>query len=207
MSYSTYSSSGTTTATWTSWTTGYHADSTASTNIVWTQWSGAGASTASATTTTTTATLSEWSSWVYKNQEGYAFIDNPQVVDYPQFSSTPETEEQKLARETAAAERKQKEEAKAKKARQLLKEVLTEKQDKQLEEKGYFELVSVKSGQRYRVNKGRSRNVQKLDANGVVVKHLCFHPADAVHDYDTMAIQAIMLQHDEEAVQKVANFS
>jgi hypothetical protein len=182
----------------------YYSDSTSNTasasTIAWGSWTNSTCSTTSSTTTIV------WNVWAgQQGSQGYAGTG---------YVIPPETEEQRLARERTNARlaeeakvRKEKEAAKAKKARQLLKDVLTKEQDKQLEEKGFFELVSVKSGQRYRINKGRSGNVQKLDANGAVLKRLCFHPVEHVHDYDTMAIQAVMLQVDEEAVQRVANFS
>jgi hypothetical protein len=185
--------SGSTASVWESWTAtvsyGNGTSSTVTADHVWNVWSSGGTATTSYPAYSTTGT---WVKWVGEH--------------------TPvETAEQKAERETRWAEeakiRKEKEEAKTKKARQLLREVLSEEQNKQLDDKGYFELVSVDSGQRYRVNKGRTRNVQKLDNAGKVIKQLCFHPAAPVHDYDTMAIQAIMLRNDEAAVQKVANFS
>jgi hypothetical protein len=152
-----------------------------------------------------------WITWV--DAEGNAL--QPAAYQYP----PPETEEQKVARlkqekiqhqswETAEKVRLAKEKAKEEKARQLLKEVLTVEQDQQLEKDGFFELLSVKSGHRYRINKGRAGNVQQLDdLTGKVLKKLCFHPTEYVHNYDTMVAQKLMLENDEEQVLKVANFS
>ncbi len=185
--------------TWGSWTATATTSSTTSTTNVWYYWTDSGTAASSSTVTTS----SVWVTWVDAN-------DQYQVTFPP-----PETAEQKAAREEREAEyarqakiRQEKEKVKAEKARQLLKEVLSEQQNDDLDKKGFFDLVSIKSGQRYRINRGRSRNIQKLDdKTGRPIATLCFHPQKSVHDYDTMAIQKLMLEHDEEQVQRVANFS
>jgi hypothetical protein len=126
-----------------------------------------------------------------------------------QYVQTPETEEQKvvrLAREEAykvEAEAKAKVEAeKSARALALLMLLLNHEQQKSLEEKKYFELKSVKTGNRYRIRKGFSMNVDLLKEDGTLNKSLCFHP-DGYHDYDVMALQKLMLEDDEERVAEI----
>ena len=165
---------------------------TCSSDIVWTSWNGYSgtSSTSFSVSPSTTAIWSEWNNLPY--------------VSYsPLVLSAKELDQLKKEREEQAARLKEREE----KARLLLKEVLTDEQEKQFEEKGFFELVSVNSGNRYRVEKGRSRNVALLDKDGNIAKRLCFHPSEYVHDFDTMAAQKLMLETDEEVVRKVANYN
>jgi len=191
-------------STWSTWTgtatTAATNDCTAST---WTDWNG-----------TDSTSGGTWYTWVSAGTGGDYSLQLG-TLSYP----PPETEEQKVVRlelekiqhqSWVAAEkvRLTKEKAKEEKAHQLLREVITSEQDQQLEKDGYFELVSVKSGHRYRINKGRAGNVQQLDdLTGKPIKKLCFHPTEYVHNYDTMVAQKLMLENDEEQVLRVANFS
>ena len=169
--------------TWTIWTTG----TTSTYDATWTGWCDSG------TSATTNSTGTIWYTWV----EGTS----------PRRPSEEEiAESRRLERERLEAIRI-KEAAKEEKARELLREVLTDEQDKQFDEKGYFELVSVKSGKRYRVHRGRTRNVELLKADGTVSKRLCFHPEEYVHDYDTLVSQKLMLENYEDEVKKIANYS
>jgi len=160
----------------------------------WNYWITAG------TTTTTTATSSVWHIWTTCGTT-------------PILSEKELLEAQRViaAQEREAAARQEQERAvhaeREKKARLLLKELLTEQQNKQLDDNGFFELTTVNSGNRYRVWRERSRNIELLDKEGKRVNRLCFHPKDYVHDYDTMAAQKLMLEYDEEEVKKVANYS
>ena len=180
------------------------ASTTVSCNRVWSDW----VTTSTDCTYATTGTDTTWYGWSGDNTH---YHSTPQPV-------RAETAEERQANDRAYQEqlaeyarkeaiRLEKEKAKEEKARQLLKEVLTEDQDAQLTKDGYFELTSVKSGKRYRIKKGYSMNVEELDAQGKKLRSLCFHPQDAVHHYDNMAIQKLMLENDEEEVRKVANFS
>jgi hypothetical protein len=205
--YATSDATSSTSSTWSFWCEG---DGTSSpSGTVWKTWTNA---TTATTTEWPSATAFVWNSW---NDNG-----NYQQTYYTNLVSEAQTLTEEEKRQQAKQEKQlaynalrrkrradAKEKAKEEKARQLLKEVLTDEQDQQLDKDGYFELVSIKSGQRYRINKGRSRNVEKIDVSGKVVKTLCFHPREYVHNYDTMTIQKLMLENDEEQVLKVANFS
>jgi len=187
-----YYYTATATTTWANWTS----SGTGTATSAWTQW----AATDTCQSTSTTAYV-VWDAWT-----GYEAVTTKESAEERRIRETHEAEERK-ERERLAAERATKEKAREKKARQLLREVLTEEQDKDLDKKGYFELISVGSGQKYRINKGRSRNINKLDKDGKVCGIVCFHPRDYLHDYDTMAAQKLMLEYNEEQVKKVANFS
>lgn len=92
------------------------------------------------------------------------------------------------------------------KALATLKENLDEQNIETLE-KEHFIMVSVTSGNRYKINKGRTRNIEQVDEQGKRIKFLCVHPRDSVPDYDTMLSQKLMLENCEEEVRKIANFS
>ncbi len=201
-SWTTTSSAYATTTTWNTWVGAGSCGDTGTAGgygnagNAWYYWQGVGTATTSGVTTTDTT----WVTWVDGNpQYGQSTL---QPVESARNHKKRMRKENRLR---AITEKKEK--VREVRARRLLKEVLTPEQDKQLEEKGFFELVSVNSGQRYRINKGRSRNINKLDAQGNVIGFVCFHPRENVHNYDTMAVQKLMLENDEEEVRKVANFS
>ena len=66
-------------------------------------------------------------------------------------------------------------------------------------------MIDTASGKKYRINRGRSANIDVLDETGKVVRSLCVHPREGVPDADTMLSQALMLRHDEEALLRMAN--
>ena len=198
-------------ATWSGWTS---TTTTCTTSSTWVDWNG----------TTSAYDPGTWVYWTVSTTSGATptvtysnvwatWVDNGYIVSSPK-----ETAEERRTREQRDAEyraelerqakiRAEKEKAKEEKARQLLKEVLTEDQDAQLTKDGYFELTSIKSGKRYRIKKGFSMNVEELDKDGKRLRSMCFHPNVHVHHYDNMAIQKLMLENDEEEARKVANFN
>jgi hypothetical protein len=96
-------------------------------------------------------------------------------------------------------------------ATRLLHEHLTAEQLEELSRAGRFHLdVLSQDGRRrrYRINRGRSRNVQEIDlGNGRIIKTLCAHPAAAVPDEDTMLAQKLMLETAEAEFLRIANHS
>jgi hypothetical protein len=113
-----------------------------------------------------------------------------------------ETEEQRLAREAREMAARIKREAATKRAEELLLVCLTEEQRKQYTELGYFEtLVNDKV---YRINRGRSGNVQLIEG-GVPKAKFCIHPRAIIPDQDTMLAQLLMLRTDEAEFLRVAN--
>lgn len=95
-------------------------------------------------------------------------------------------------------------------AQRLLRESLSPKQLEEYSMHGHFFIdVLSKSGQRrrYKINKGRARNVQEVDQSGRVIKHFCAHPSMMCPDEDTMLAQKLMLEAEEEAFLRIANVS
>lgn len=191
-------------AVWGCWVDETTYTTTASTTV-WGSW--AGTSTASCSSDTV------WIRW-YDCQNKDSFKSHV-YGDFIPLSETEEHKKERLEKERIAAEKyaaavkKQREEEKEReqKAWAFLVAVLNEKQKKQMEKDKFFELISVKSGTRYRIRKGQTRNIEKLDGEGKVIQKLCVHPVDYLHDYDAMAMQKLALEYDEEATVKIANVS
>lgn len=97
-----------------------------------------------------------------------------------------------------------------KRAEKLLQETLSAKQREELATKGFFTLETIAaSGERriYRIKRGRTANVEQVDANGNRIKRLCIHPVAPVPDADTMVAQKLMLETGEEEFLRIANHS
>lgn len=207
----------TTTRAWNTWTentsTSYFGmdTSTSSSTTAWTYW------TSNATSTTASSGDTIWVTWVDEHLHTRQGVEDYRRRIYGEFPQPRETEEQRWKRiakteenqrkfNQEVAERKAKEAARKERARQLLREVLSDAQNKDLDEKGYFDIQCI-SGAKYRINKGRSNNVKKVDQSGKIVESLCFHPQEQLDDYDTMCLQKMMLQFDEEGARRSASVS
>lgn len=202
--------------TWTSTAVTYAGVDTCSTSstTAWTYWT----STAGTSTTATSSSGDTvWVTWVDEQLHTRQGVDDYRRRIYGEFQQSPETEAIRLERiaraekerkefARLAEERKAKEAARKERARQLLREVLSDAQNKDLDEKGYFDIQCI-SGAKYRINKGRSNNVKKVDQSGKIVETLCFHPQEQLDDYDTMCLQKMMLQFDEEGARRSASVS
>lgn len=96
------------------------------------------------------------------------------------------------------------------KARQLLLAQLDDRQRVDLASNGYFELETIQpSGERrrYRIHRGRSGNVERVDQEGRRLRRYCIHPVMACPDEDTMLTQKLWLEHNEELFLRTANAS
>jgi len=193
-----------TSSTWTTWNNSYSTSASTSINCsassnVWYTWTCDVGTTAATTSNTVT-----WNSWNTQYTYTHTCTErtNEQVEEQRILQERQAQEYAQLEKETKA-----KEKLKSETARQLLREVLSDEQNNQLDKDGYFELTALNSGNKYRVTKGRSRNVKLLDKDNKPIRTLCFHPGEYVHNYDTMAAQKLMLENSEEEVQKVANYS
>lgn len=89
-------------------------------------------------------------------------------------------------------------------ARRLLKGKLDDFQRHSLKKRGYFDVVS-ESGKLYRVKTGMSRNVYLLDAKGREVENLCAYVTGDCPDFDTMLMQKLMLECNEQEFRRLAN--
>jgi hypothetical protein len=91
------------------------------------------------------------------------------------------------------------------KAEALLKSWLSEAQLARYEKKGWFEVVGNVTGQRYRINKGRTSNVELIDAAGEKAGRICVVTKGALIECDLMLAQKVALETDELAALRVAN--
>jgi hypothetical protein len=124
-----------------------------------------------------------------------------------------ETAEQRVARNVAneqwqarqrdmAAVRK----AASERAERLLVACLSSAQRGELTTAGWFEVQSSR-GRRYRIRRGRVRNVIEVDMLGRTLRTYCCHPFDGVPDADTMLAQKLMLETQEDEFLRLANVS
>lgn len=202
-------------ATWTSWNNAYITSGTSTTsctstatNYVWSNWID-NATTAISTSSTTANIWYTWNSAILTVDSGTGSCDSTYMWKPKELTESEQlaVKEREEERKRLEIERLTKEKLKEETARELLREVLTEEQNDQFDEKGYFELTALNSGNKYRINRGRTRNVQLLDKNNEPIRRLCFHPMDRVHDFDTMVAQKLMIETNEEQVKQVANYS
>lgn len=114
-------------------------------------------------------------------------------------SATPEQIAERAKREAAA---KAEAEVAASRADILLMSFLSDSQADQYKRDSRFDLVI--NGRTYRINKGRSGNIQLIE-NGKPVAKYCAHPEIWTPDGDTMLAQMLMLKTDEARFLQVAN--
>jgi hypothetical protein len=176
-----------------SWT---NATSTTASTLVWSSWN----QNMTSTTATITATVPIWRSWNESDLRGVLRdrdLDNVARIQESLRMSAAEREAHaaKLRAERATAERR---------AELLLQAHLNAVQRAQLATNDWF-LIDGPSGTRYRINRGRSANIDVVDAQGRVIRSLCVHPRENVPDADTMLAQALMLRYEEAEVLRLAN--
>lgn len=172
---------------------------------VWTLWN-----TTTGVTSVTSATTDVWPIWI--NTAGTALVTNNP------WQPRQRTAEEMVA-DAARAESYRAERVKAdgerqlarQKAQLLLDQHLSEKQRSDLAAKGHFELTTIhsQSGERrrYRINRGRAGNVERIDENGKRLSRYCIHPVINCPDEDTMLTQKLWLETNEELFLRTANRS
>jgi hypothetical protein len=116
-----------------------------------------------------------------------------------------EEERQRAERERREAEEKRRrEEQEAKeRAEALLVRHLNEQQREDLRTKNHF-FVEVR-GEKYKISRGRSGNVQQIDKDGQAIRQFCIHPREYVPDADTMLAQKLFLETDPDGFHRIAN--
>ena len=90
------------------------------------------------------------------------------------------------------------------KGRQLLLANLTTKQNQQYDRFGYFDVVGSKTGKRYRICHGTSRNVYELLDDNQLGTCYCFVPSGSLVAGDCMLAQKIILENCEEEALRMA---
>jgi hypothetical protein len=181
------------------WTTGTSASSN---DIVWGTW----VDCTSSSSTTSGGTV--WENWTSgtSGTSGNITYKAPSRLVPP-----PETEEQRQARlirerqreEELERARLEREEAQCK-AEELLQENLDREQLGQFERTKWFFVIG-QSGKRYRIRHGWAGNVDELNDEGAVVAKYCIHPQQHVPIADSMLIQKLMLEADEQRFVQIAN--
>lgn len=181
---------------WNSWVSNTSSATSTSATLqsVWCRWNATGSS-----TVTSTNTAAVWNRW---NSEYQVAAPPARVLETPEQRTRREAS---LARyEAEEARRREERLAADRRAEALLRAHITREQQEQLEREDWF-LIDSASGKQYRINRGRSANIDVLDETGKVLRSLCVHPRDGVPDADTMLSQALMLRHDEETLLRMAN--
>jgi hypothetical protein len=121
--------------------------------------------------------------------------------NYP-VTFQPETPEDRVKREALQLDAEVRARVADSRADKLLMSFLSDEQATQFREEARFDLKI--NGKHYRINKGRSGNVQLIE-NGKPVAKYCAHPIEWTPNGDTMLAQMMLLKTDELAFLKVAN--
>ena len=133
-----------------------------------------------------------WTNWITHQEETAEQRAARRVADEQQ---------QARARDMAAARK-----AAGERAERLLVACLSSAQRGELQTAGWFEVQSSR-GRRYRIRRGRVRNVIEVDMLGRTLRTYCCHPFDGVPDADTMLAQKLMLETQEDEFLRLANVS
>lgn len=174
-------------ATWYVWAS----NSTATTTIqTWQIWNGTSAGT----------TVSTWGTWVSNTSIGYV------AVPYRETEAQREARIANEQRRREASIRAERERLAAqKRAKRLLFRHLTPTQRREFHRDNAFRLIV--GDKTYLIRRGRSGNVQLLDAENQPVEQFCIHPIEHVPDEDTMLAQKLLLENDEAAFRRIANIT
>lgn len=182
--------------TWNTWNEPTSWNCSASTTI-WANWS----------TAATYNTTVIWPMWTADVGTNYTSCGTVNTVPAWREPTPEEREAERQASERWRAqqeEQRRKREQAQQKAKAILEQHLTEEQRAQLARDKFF-VVQGSKGRQYRVRQGRSMNVDRLDEAGQPIERLCAHPAVACPDEDTMLVQKLHLEHDEEDFYRIAN--
>jgi hypothetical protein len=192
---------------WYSWATSNTGTSCAS-DTVWYNWVGI-VSTSTCTTSMTTDRYSVWRVW---NDVG--FYDPhalPSGADAlaeqvrRQAVAQRQAAEQEAELQAAAQERQEKQAAANKRAMELLREHLSEKQRNALDKHGWFLVEGGKSGKTYKIQGDRcAGNIYEMNGK-VEVTRFCVHAAYNIPLGDQLLAQAMSIRWDEDHLVKTAN--
>jgi hypothetical protein len=204
------------------------------TSDVWLTWN-SGTATTSGTTVTLTVNDADnvWTNWQDTGTANEPFFNewatNPNHTPnfqrqymgqyQPPAPETAEEREARVQRELQQRERWERERAERERrriereagleaarveAKALLDSLLTETQKNSLENEDWF-LVIGKSGNIYRLRRGRVGNIDLISPEGRVLRSLCSHPGPRLPNADDLVAQKLYLETDDEYVQKQAN--
>lgn len=188
--------------TWKYWTSMATASST--TNTAWYYWNDQATYAATATAAATYSNANFiWYQW---NGDYYQQPVQPNAITPERAAEIAADQRQRAieAEAKAVQARKDAEEAEAR-AEELLKASLTEPQRQEYAKDKSFTIISKDGNRTYRVKKGWSHNVERIDAEGKKIHTLCAHPQQPVPLADNQLAQKLMLEHDEDTFLKMAN--
>lgn len=165
-------------------------------------------------TSTNIYTTGTWpSSWVYP-QTIYDYQVQPvyePLVLTPAQQRANEAEARRgieRRRRQRAAEARTEVSAQRKAERLLLQHLTSEQRDEYTRLKRFTVIGS--DGRLYRVNRGRTGNVELIEATneGVfALERFCIHPSERVPDEDTMLAQKLLIESDLAAFRRIANIT
>lgn len=194
-------------------------DSTSGTvpDRIWLRWNqeyttgasatlGAEVTLANATGSATTVSIDPWPAW------NHTYARDRQVSDEEFRARQRELEAAERQRLAQYREEQAERQRATDRAALLLRESLSPEQRAELADKQYFTLrkISQDGEERiYRIHKGRSHNIERVDASGRRLQRYCMHPIINCPDEDTMLTQKLWLQDEqlEEELLRRANRS
>ena len=173
----------------------------------------------STTATTATTTTGAWNTWCSSTTSsittssneiwiGWLNDDNRIVITEEALRENQAQYEASLERERELQKKWAKEhEEKRAKAMKLLLDSLNRKQKRDFKQRSHFYVRGGKSGDLYKIVKGRQGNVKLMDKKKRVIQSLCAHPKIHCPDEDTMLVQKVMIEHMEDHFRDIANIT
>ena len=175
--------------------TDYFAATSTATATAWQAWTSSG--TIATTTISPTSSVSAITIWPYWVEETIYHSSPP-----PRHEAHVLCRREYLRR-IAAQRQKRLARIKELRAKRLLNQCLDQEQRQTLKERDHFYMRTA-SGKLYRIEYGRAGNVFLMEGD-LVARRYCIHPDDYCPNYDTMLMQKLMLETDEEQFLRMAN--
>lgn len=214
---------------WDNWTTsptdGTEAYGTVVDNKIWIGWNEG--TVASNTVNIHSTSDSTWSSWsnsaestnVGSNYVWQFWVDTPISVTVPPRRQlalprreSAEEREARVQRELLRHQEDQRREEERRtelelarvEASNLLDSILSDIQRQTLEKEDWF-LVVGKSGNIYRIRRGRVGNIDLLSPEGQILRRYCVHPQGHLPNADDLVAQKLHLESNDDHLMEVAN--
>ena len=186
---------------WRAWTASGTA-ATSSTAVVWDYWCNGTAVTSPGETDTTGIVWLRWTTCTTSNTAPVEAI-----APRPARPLSPEEAERRQAEiERRLVEEEKRRKAAERRARKLLLQCLNLEQKLSYTRTQKFR-VEAPSGRVYELRRGWAGNVDELGADGKPVNRLCIHPGQLIPAEDNLLAQKLMIETDEEAFRRKANFT
>lgn len=193
---------------WLAWTaTGTTA--TSSTAVVWDYWCNGTAGTSPGKTNTTGTVWLRWTTCTASNtapvEVATARHARPlSAEEAERRAAEADRRQAEIGRRLVEEEKRRK--AAERRAKKLLLQCLNLEQKLSYVRTQKFR-VEAPSGRVYELRRGWAGNVEELGADGKPVNMLCIHPGVRVPEEDNLLAQKLMIETDEEAFRRTANFT